>query len=364
MVVLLVVVAIVVGLVLMARFYLSGDDASLYQQPRPELMNQGLAPSEGHELVTEFLSASLSSKPASKPLTKPATKKKLGKIQLMRVRMDRLGDGVEFDGDIVPVDHLGIKGEWLIPANADHQNRMLYIHGGAFLMGSSLSHRAITTRYAQIIGGPVFSLDYRLMPEHWRQSGIDDSRAAYRWIVEQGPQGACPLKNLFISGDSAGGNLSLALSAWIRDNKLRPPEAVVALSPMTDSTFSSPSFFDNVATDTMLGPLLGGLTKLPKSVLLWFAAFTNQLRPSHHSVSPLFADLADLPPTLVHASASEMLFDDAVRYVNKARAAGSPVSLQVWQGMIHVWHIFVASVPEAEDAFKEIETFLKKQSHE
>jgi acetyl esterase/lipase len=359
LVLLLVVVVALIGLILTTRLYLAGDDMSSYQQPRPEIMNQGLALSQGHMEVAELLSAS----PSSKPDEKTKQKEKLSKIQLMRNRMDRLGDSVIFYGTIVAVDHHGITGEWLIPTNANHQNRMLYIHGGAFLMGSSLSHRAITSRFAQIIGGPVFSLDYRLMPENKRQACIDDTCAAYRFILEQGPQGRCPLKNLYISGDSAGGNLSLVLSAWVRDNKLRPPEAVVALSPMTDSTLSSPSFSGNVTTDIMLGPLLGRIAKLPRYLLLWLSFVTSKIKPSNYNVSPLLADLSNLPPTLVHASSSEMLFDDSVRYVNKARAAGSPISFQVWQGMIHVWHIFVADMPEAEDAFKEIESFINKQSN-
>lgn len=369
MVVVLVSISLLVLLALVTRFYLTGEDLSEFQNPRPDIVNQGVTPSEGHAAVAAMLATPLSGKATSKRRTeeaganKPHKKTKLGKIQLMRTRLDRLGKNVEFDGDIIPVDNNGIKGEWLIPANADPQSRMLYLHGGAFMLGSSLSHRAITTQYAQLIGGPVFSLDYRLMPEHRRQASIDDCRAAYQWVLEQGPEGSCPVKNLYISGDSAGGNLSLALSIWIRDSGLRPPEAIIALSPMTDSTFASPSFVNNVSTDTMLGPILGAVAKTPRSLLLWFSVFSNRRRPSNHSVSPLHADLAELPPTLVHASSSEMLLDDAVRYVNKACAAGSPASIQVWQGMIHVWHIFVATVPEAQQAFAEIEIFLHKHKN-
>ena len=363
MVTLFLALALIVLLVLVARYYLAGEDLSPHQEPRPTIMNEGLALSEGHGYIANLLSTRQSlagnngaAEPASD--TKVAKGKKEGKIAKMRARMDSLGDNVVFDGEIVAVDSNGIKGEWLIPAGSDDQNRMLYIHGGAFLMGSPHSHRAITARYAKIIGGPVFSLDYCLMPENSRQAGIEDCRRAYQWLLSQGPGGDCSATNLYISGDSAGGNLSLALSHWIRDKGLQAPRAVIALSPATDSTCSSPSFSNNVASDIMLGPMLGPLVKLPSSLLMWFFVFTNRFRPANPLVSPLHATLENLPPTLVHASHGEMLLDDAVRYVNKARAAGSPATLQVWSGMIHVWHIFVDTIPEAKHAFSEIEKFI------
>jgi acetyl esterase/lipase len=83
----------------------------------------------------------------------------------------------------------------------------------------------------------------------------------------------------------------------------------------------------------------------------WVSFFSNRIRPSHPSVSPIFGNLKGLPPTLVHASDAEMLLDDAARYVNKVQAAGSPVVLQTWRNMVHVWHIFVSDLPEAQEAF-------------
>ncbi len=354
MILLSIVLFIVLLLFLITRFYFQGEDLSRYQQPRPQLMNSGVGPSQAHEAIVALLSQS--------PGSQQAKPYRQSQLRTMRERMDKMGDAVEFDGEIIAVDQPGLKGEWLVPANADLQTRMLYIHGGAFLMGSPLSHRAITAEYARMIGGPVFSLDYRLLPEHQRQAGIDDCRAAYRWILEQGPEGSRPLTHLYLSGDSAGANLALALSLWVRDNHLRAPDAVVALAPITDSTYTSPSFYNNVATDAMLAPLAGLMTKFPQTMLVWFSALHYRIRPCDHSISPAFADLSNLPPTLVHASSSEMLLDDAVRFVNKARMAGSPVTLQVWGGLLHVWHIFVAHVPEAQQAFAEIEQFLKKHS--
>ena len=134
---------------------------------------------------------------------------------------------------------------------------------------------------------------------------------------------------------------------------------MVALSPLTDSNYASPSLRGNLRTDTMLGPLFGGLLKIPRPLLAWLYLLETRFRPVNPAVSPLRGELGNLPPTLIQASASEMLLDDARRYVNKARAAGSPVRLQTWPGLLHVWQIFNPEVPEAVEAFREIGEFIR-----
>jgi acetyl esterase/lipase len=173
-----------------------------------------------------------------------------------------------------------------------------------------------------------------------------------------GPTGNAPASAVYVAGDSAGGNLTLSLIAWVRDEGLRAPDAAVALSPATDGTLGSPSLRTNIATDAMLGPLFGPLARVPRSALLWLAWLRHRIRPNHPVVSPVFGDLSNLPPVLIHASDLEMLLDDSVRYTNKARAAGSPVTLQTWNHMVHVWHIFDPELTEARQAFDEISKFL------
>jgi epsilon-lactone hydrolase len=207
----------------------------------------------------------------------------------------------------------------------------------------------------------VLAIDYRLMPEHRRSDGIDDCRTAYRWILDNGPDGENgPPDALFVAGDSAGGNLTLMLTAWARDAGLRAVDGAVALSPATDSTFGSPSLTTNVATDPMLGPIFRSMARVPRWLMLWFAVLTNRASPRNPQLSPVYGDLAGLPPTLVQASEDEILIDDARRYANKARAAGSPVELETWHGMVHVWQIFVTTLPEARDAFDEIGAFFER----
>ena len=112
-------------------------------------------------------------------------------------------------------------------------------------------------------------------------------------------------------------------------------------------------------SDHMLGPAFGPITRMPRWLLSWFSWITGRVRPCDPRVSPVFGDLSNLPPTLVHASEAEMLLDDARRYVNKAREAGSEVTLETWHHMLHVWHAFEQRLPEAREAFEHIGRFLE-----
>jgi len=280
-------------------------------------------------------------------------------LQFTRDFMEDVPRGKEFNCEFVAVDAGGVRAEWVLAPGIDGSRRVLYIHGGAFIAGSPNSHRPVTACFSELANAAVLAIDYRLMPENRRRDGIADCRSAYRWMLENGPGGAAPASRVFMGGDSAGGNLSLMMASWIRDEKLRAPDAVVALSPLADSTYSGPSIRANLLTDIMLGPLFGALTKIPRAILGWLFVFENRIKPSNPVVSPVFGDLSGLPPILVQVSEAEMLLDDSRRYVNKARAAGSPVRLQSWPGLLHVWQIFNPDVPEARDAMRRIGEFIE-----
>ena len=176
--------------------------------------------------------------------------------------------------------------------------------------------------------------------------------------MQNGPDGPSAASKIYIAGDSAGGNLSLMMSAWTRDHGSRKADAVIALSPVTDMTLGSPSMKSNLETDAMLGPMFKGMAKIPRPLLLWVGLFQNKTSPANPVLSPVFRDLHTLPPTLVQASEAEMLFDDGRRYVNRAVSQGSPARLQTWQHMVHVWHMFYPQLPEASEAWDEIGKFL------
>lgn len=282
------------------------------------------------------------------------------KITNMRAMMDTMGDSADIDGvTILPADAGGVPGEWVIAAGADPQRRLLYIHGGAWMMGSSKSHRRITTRFSRETGAVVLAIDYRLIPEHNRLACVEDCLTAYRWLLDNGPSGQIPVQTLLVAGDSAGGNLTLITLAQARDAGLRAADAAVALSPATDGTLSSPSLLANLETDHMIGPMFGKLAKVPSWILLWSFWFKYSVRPSDPRISPVHHDLSKLPPTLIHVSEAEMLLDDARRYVNKATMAGSVAVLESWSHMVHVWHFFERNLPEADEAFAHIARFIE-----
>jgi acetyl esterase/lipase len=336
-----------------AAFYLKGEDLSAFDRPTGERFSSGAAPSAELTAVVASMSGV-----ANMVRCVPHRER----TAVLRRYMDELFADRQLDASFTPVDCAGVRAEWVLAPGADSNRRTLYIHGGAYIMGSPLSHRTLTSRFSQLTGGAVLAVDYRLMPEHPRMAGIEDCRSAYRWLLDNGPNGAEPARALFVAGDSAGGNLTLSLIAWVRDQGLRAPDAAVALSPATDSTLGSPSLRANIPTDPMLGPLFGALASVPATVLLWVGWYQNRIKPRDPVISPVYGNLSKLPPVLVQASEVEMLRDDSRRYVNRAQAAGSPVKLQTWNHMVHVWQIFNPELPEAREALAEIGKFLAEVS--
>ncbi|MFK7975279.1 MAG: alpha/beta hydrolase [Halioglobus sp.] len=337
-------------------FYLPGEDLRAYDAIVGERFDLG---DHSAKERTE-VELALANGPRS---INPKSQKE--RVRLMREYMDAIPDTQEIDAHITPVDVDGISAEWVLAPGVDPSRRFLYIHGGAFMMGSPKSHRNITSAFSRVANAAVLAIDYRLMPENPRLAGVKDCRHAYTWLLSNGPDSPdnpLPLNPaaIFVAGDSAGGNLALMLIQWIRDQGLRQVDAAVALSPVTDATFSAPSLQTNLASDTMLGPMFEKVLRVPRPLLLWAGLIQNRSSPSDPVISPVYGDLAGLPPTLLHASETEVLFDDSQRYVNKAAAAGSPVHLQAWNNMPHVWHMFYPQLPEARAAWQAIEQFFSE----
>lgn len=339
-------VLFVIAFIAFSLLVLRGENLSYLDQPVPQHPKR--EPDEGMRSVIAELSAFVEQS--------PGTGRR--RIQTIRQFMDEMGDHGEFESEFVPVQGSEIRGEWVLAPGYDSTRRLLYIHGGAFFAGSPRSHRPVTDRLARLTGGAVLALDYRLMPEHPRIAGIEDCRRAYRWILDNGPAGRETAASVVVAGDSAGGNLTLSLLAWVRDQGLRQADAGIALSPATDAAMDAPSLRQNIPTDPMLGPTFGKLAKIPHIFLLWYTWITTRMMPSDPRISPLRGSLAGLPPILVQASDSEMLLDDARRYAAKAQAAESPVLLQTWPDMVHVWQLFINRLPEAEEAYANMAEFL------
>ena len=351
---------LLIGLVIIAlliwsieRFYVRGAREPEHPAPADPDSISRFPNTQGSEPAQEIVFKTVKDITA---LIAQAVKK--GQMQAARASIDSMSAGRDYVSRFSAVDAGGIPAEWVIAPGADITRRVLYIHGGGFIMGSPRSHRTITSKFSELTACAVLAIDYRLLPEHKHMDCVEDCRTAYRWLLENGPEGPADLEQLFLGGDSAGGNLALSLTAWVRDNKLRAPDAVIALSPLTDCTFSGESIRQNQTTDVMLEPIMRPLNKLPKFVKSWWVLWTHGVRPANPVASPLLGNLADLPPILIQASEAEMLLDDARRYVYKACAAGSPAKLQTWPDMVHVWQIFDPDLPQAAEAWNEIGNFL------
>jgi epsilon-lactone hydrolase len=351
----LLVLALLAWLVLLAllwalaRWWLCGPDLKAFDQPADTQFLQGTAPSAEHLQVVASLGQ-------VRQLLHGVPRRQ--RLALLRRHLDSVfsvhSPGTTFE----PADADGVAAEWVAAPGADTSRRLLYIHGGGFIVGSPQSHRRLTTRLAELTGGVVLAIHYRLMPEHRRGAGIEDCRRAYCWLLAHGPGAASSAHKVWVAGDSAGGNLTLSLIAWVRDSGLRAPDAAVAFSPTTDATLASPSLRSHAKTDAMLGPVLAPWLWLPRSAVLWATWLFTRINPRDPVVSPVYGDLSRLPPVLVQVSSAEMLHDDARRYVNRAVAAGSPAQLQTWAHMVHVWQIFHPELPEGRAALEEAARFL------
>lgn len=346
--VILISIAVLIAAALLTTSYaFRSKDHSQYDLPIHGLTGKRTNESAEHEAAAQLIVAGMAEPPQ-------VSREEL--MQLMRKQFDERGEAAQVSSEIRPVDVGGMSAEWVIAENADPSRRLLYLHGGGYVMGSAKSHRPITNRLAEISNAAVLAINYRLMPESSRMAGIEDCRMAYTWLLENGPDGRSDADALIVAGDSSGGNLALSTAAWARDSGQRAANAIVALSPQTDATLASPSLIRNINTDVMQGSAFGPVVKAPKVFSLGISFLMNRINPSNPIVSPLLGDLSNLPPTLLQASEAEMFLDDAVRYANKANAQGSHAVLQTWPFVMHVWHAF--QVPEADEAFAEIEEFL------
>ena len=344
MLIILLVAAVALGLLWLV---VKPADMSRYDSPTPALVVQPDQISAEHQAVLQKLKNYHAG-----PVTRD--------IARGREKFAGLFDyPIDPDVLITPVRVGNMNAEWVRAENADADRRLLYLHGGAFMVGSPSTHRFITTRLARETGASVLAVDYRKMPEHRVADAHEDARTAYRWILEQGPVGEGEPSALFIAGDSAGGALTLATLAWARDSGLRQVDGAVGFAPATDATFSSPTWKTNAETDAFLGPGFGRVSKMPQLILLLLSRLQMGRPAADPMFSPLRGNLAQLPPTLIQVSTAEMLYGDAVRYTNRSAEAGSRVELEAWPELVHVFQLF-GELPEAGMALDRAAAFLLK----
>jgi acetyl esterase/lipase len=248
--------------------------------------------------------------------------------------------GVTYSADTVG----GIRGEWTQAPGTPHST-MLYLHGGGYFACSPRTHRPVAAAYAQA-GFRVFMPEYRLAPEHPFPAAVQDAQAAWHGLRDAGhaPQ------SLSVSGDSAGGGLTLALLLSLREQGHRLPAAAALFSPWTDLAVTGATVRSNARRDAMF--IATGLVDAAELYL-------NGSDPKNPLASPLYADLAGLPPLLIHCGEREMLRDDSTRLAQRATAAGVRVALRIWPVVPHAWQV-AQFVPEARESLRLASEFLRE----
>ncbi|GIV40035.1 MAG: hypothetical protein KatS3mg033_1835 [Thermonema sp.] len=246
-----------------------------------------------------------------------------------------------------PLDIDGMYAEWITPSDARPEKVVLYLHGGAYALGSPNTHRAFVGHLAKEIGANALVIDYRKAPENPFPAALEDAIKAYDWLLKED---YLP-KNIIFAGDSAGGGLALAALVNLRDKQMPLPAAALLFSPWVDLTLSGESILQNKENDKILEAW--ELHEIGDD-------YAGAYPLDHPLVSPLFANLEGLPPLLIQASDGEVLYSDATRLRDKAEAAGVRVELQIWHDLIHWWHLFGKFLPEATEAIEEAARFARK----
>lgn len=246
-----------------------------------------------------------------------------------------------------PVDAGGVPALWIEAPGAAPDRVIVYLHGGGYVFGGPRSHGALAAQYSHAAQARVLFLDYRLAPEHPFPAALQDSLAAWRWLLAQGVDPA----RTALAGDSAGGGLTLASLQAYRDAGLPLPACAATISPWVDLEGLGASFTEKAEVDPMVG---ADLIRMLVPLILP----QGQVRDPR--IAPIYGDFRGLPPLLIHVGERERLLDDARRVAACASAAGVKNQLEIWPGMVHVWHAFCPRLDEGVQALDQLGAFVRQ----
>lgn len=238
--------------------------------------------------------------------------------------------------DSIPVELLDIPG-------ADNKY-IFYIHGGGFLIGEAANGRYAVSNIAVRCGRHVVGVNYRLAGEAPFPAGLHDCAQAYQWMLRQ----EIKPENIVFFGESAGGNLVLALALWCKENGVPLPGGICAFSPACDLTFKSKSYHDRMEREYILN---GNTDEEVQSTYCRGAELTDPL------VSPVYGDFRGFPPVSVHVASEEMFYDDAVHLREALKRDRVPAEFREWEGLCHTF--LLSPLPESTQAYEEIAAFFK-----
>ena len=266
-----------------------------------------------------------------------------------RQRLDSFGSalGVPGDARLEMVRINSVQAEWSATPAADPACAVLYLHGGGYMAGSIVSHRYVAIEIGRAARARTLALDYRRAPEHPYPAQLDDALAAYRTLLDQG---LTPGK-IAVGGDSAGGNLTLALLVALRTQGLPLPACGWVVSPWSDLTASGATMQSKASADPMI----------QKPYLLELAqGFAGGRDLGDPLISPQLADLTGLPPLLIQVGSEETLLDDSVMLAGRAGAAGVATTLEIWPDMIHAFTMFFPLVAASRRATVDAGSFIRR----
>jgi acetyl esterase/lipase len=244
----------------------------------------------------------------------------------------------------------GVTGAWFDAPGGRRDRVILFFHGGGFRLGSVASHGELMARLALASGFRVLGIDYRLAPEHLFPAPLEDALAAYDFLLDEGftPQ------QIVLMGDSAGGGIALSTLLAVRDEGRDLPAAAAVMSPWTDLAATGESYVTRAEADPI---------HQRQMILAIARAYLGaEGDPQDPRASPLYGDLRGLPPLLIQVGDRETVLDDARMFADKARTAGVAVTLDVADGMIHVFQLFADELPEARAAIAALAAFAQEHT--
>lgn len=241
----------------------------------------------------------------------------------------------------------GVDCEWFLAESGldTEEAALVYLHGGGYIYGSTRTHAELLGRLAVRTRLPVLGVNYRLCPEHDVRDAREDVLKVHRELLEDG----WSAENIVWAGDSAGGALAITSAIALREAADPLPAALALISPWADLHCDSPSYDENDDLDYGTGDMM---RRVAEVVL--------DGQPADDPVlSPVYADLSGLPPTLMHAGGGELVVDDCRRLAEAMEARGVQADLHIWEEMVHAFHIFASVLPTAEQAIGELAAFLR-----
>ena len=268
-------------------------------------------------------------------------------IEEIRSAYDQLllSSSMTDDAEIEEIQIEHFNADWVSVPESRDDSVIMYLHGGGYIMGNNVAYREFASRIARACRARVLVVNYRLAPEHKCPAALDDAVMAYRWLLDQGV-GA---ETITISGDSAGGGLTLTTMLALREAGHALPKCAVCFSPWTDLAGTGESCKPGVVDDPVSDS---------ESLLLIGDIYAGQDK-RNPLVSPIYADLCGLPPLCVFVGTREILFSDSTRLVENARRDGVDVSLTIGEGLAHIWPVF--PIPESIKSLSDMADFIEAQ---